>query len=134
MTETKKKAVKDWQCQECFHKTTAKGAERAVNGGGCPKCGGSDFDIVSDGPIDANLPIPRVSLMYERNTKLEMVMKTKILPNGMTAVVSRAGCVECRDMPAAESLLAKARQAGLNAVIWTSPTCPMAHCVIVVEN
>jgi Zn finger protein HypA/HybF involved in hydrogenase expression len=46
---------KDWQCQECGKRMTAKQAERATNGDrGCPKCGGFDIDL-------AVLPSPTVA-------------------------------------------------------------------------
>jgi uncharacterized protein YlaI len=46
-TAPKAKAPRDWQCQECGKRMTAKAAERAMYGGtdGCPKCGGMDIDL-----------------------------------------------------------------------------------------
>jgi Zn finger protein HypA/HybF involved in hydrogenase expression len=41
----KRKAVKDWKCQECGKLMTLKQAESASFGDGCPKCGGSDIDL-----------------------------------------------------------------------------------------
>lgn len=36
---------KDWECLECGRKFTARAAEKAVNGDGCPTCGGCDIDL-----------------------------------------------------------------------------------------
>ncbi len=41
---TTKKAIRDWQCQECGKRMTLKQAERATSEG-CPKCGGTDIDL-----------------------------------------------------------------------------------------
>ena len=39
-------APKNWKCQECGKRMTAKQAEKAMFGAdGCPKCGGADVDI-----------------------------------------------------------------------------------------
>jgi len=43
------KAPKDWKCQECGRRMTARAAERAAFGeDGCPGCGGSDIDLDPD--------------------------------------------------------------------------------------
>lgn len=43
--KAKKAAADRFACMECGHKfRSAKAAERAYFGSGCPKCGGADFD------------------------------------------------------------------------------------------
>lgn len=38
--------TKDWQCQECGRRMTARQAEKAMFGiDGCPGCGGADIDL-----------------------------------------------------------------------------------------
>jgi Zn finger protein HypA/HybF involved in hydrogenase expression len=40
---------KDWQCNECGRKMTAKQAEKAMfETDGCPTCGGADIDLIPD--------------------------------------------------------------------------------------
>lgn len=39
------KVSKNWECLECGRLMTRRAAERAVNGAGCPGCGGSDIDL-----------------------------------------------------------------------------------------
>ena len=40
----RKRATRDFECQECHKKMTLKQAERAASVG-CPNCGGVDIDL-----------------------------------------------------------------------------------------
>lgn len=40
----RRRAPKDWQCNECSRLMTLASAERAVYGHGCPGCGGADIE------------------------------------------------------------------------------------------
>lgn len=58
-------------------------------------------------------------------------MITRVMPNGMTALVRRNGSIGYRDFEAASKALLEIRQQGIDAKIFTPVNCPIEIIVLV---
>jgi hypothetical protein len=89
MTTTRTKPVRDWACQECRRKMTAKAAERATSQG-CPKCGGTDIQIIET----VDLMVALKNSLAGRSPIVDPFQSDTARPGRTGAAVGGAGAEE----------------------------------------